>query len=220
MHLSHEAIYQYLYVLPRGELRKSLLACLRQGKTKRGQKPAQAARRGQIPDMIGIDDRPHEIDGRLTPGHWEGDLIMGARNRSAIGTLVERVTRYTLLVQLEFKDTDYTVISMANAIGRFPELLRQSMTYDQGKEMSNHSSFTGLSGAKVYFCDPRSPWQRGTNENTNGLLRQYFPKGTDLSVYTREDLARIQNEFNERPRKVLNWYSPKVLFNELVALNR
>src|SRR5690606_13701278 len=128
---------------------------------------------GRIPDMIGIHDRPHEVDGRLVPGHWEGDLIMGAGNRSAIGTLVERVTRYTILVPLEFKDTDYTCISMANAISRYPELLRKSMTYDQGKAMANHWSFTGLSGAKVYFCDPRSPWQRGTNENTNGLLRQY-----------------------------------------------
>jgi IS30 family transposase len=219
MCISHEAIYHYLYVLPRGELKASMIKLLRHAKPKRGRKPSHNELRDRIPDMIGIGERPHEVDGRLVPGHWEGDLIMGAGNRSAIGTLVERVTRYTLLVKLEFKDTDYTCISFANAIYNYPELLRRSMTYDQGKEMTNHASFTGLSGAMVYFCDPQAPWQRGTNENTNGLLRQYFPKGTDLSVFSQDELDRIQDEFNGRPRKVLNWYSPKVVFNELVALN-
>jgi IS30 family transposase len=219
MRISHEAIYHYLYVLPRGEVKKSMISLLRRSKPKRGRKTSQDELKGRIPDMIGIGERPHEVDGRLVPGHWEGDMIMGAGNRSAIGTLVERVTRYTLLVKLEFKDTDYTCMSFANAISNYPERLRRSMTYDQGKELSNHATFTGLSGAKVYFCDPRSPWQRGTNENTNGLLRQYFPKGTDLSVFSQDELDRIQDEFNGRPRKVLNWYSPKVVFNELVALN-
>jgi IS30 family transposase len=218
MQISHEAIYSYIYILPRGGLKKSLISCLRQGKSKRGLKPAESAKRGQIPDMVSIHDRPREVDGRKIPGHWEGDLIMGAGNKSAMGTLVERTTRFTMLVKLDYKDSDYTCLSYANKLGALPEMLRQSMSYDRGKELTCHNIITGLTKVKIYFCDPHSPWQRGTNENTNGLLRQYFPKGTDFNTVPEWVMQEVQDELNERPRKVLDFDNPKQKFSELVAL--
>jgi transposase, IS30 family len=218
MQISHEAIYSYIYILPRGGLKKSLIACLRRGKTKRGIKPHQAAKRSQIPDLVSVDDRPNEVDGRQIPGHWEGDLIMGAGNRSAMGTLVERTTRFTMLVKLDYKDSDYTCLSYANKLGELPEMLRRSLTYDRGKELTYHSIISNLAGVKVYFCDPHSPWQRGTNENTNGLLRQYFPKGTDFNTVPEWVMQEVQDQLNERPRAVLDFDNPKQKFSKLVAL--
>jgi len=219
MQVSHEAIYNYLYVHTRGALRKKLVSELRQAKPKRGLKPATAAKKARFPDMVSIHDRDPEIESRLIPGHWEGDLIMGGYNRSALGTLVERTTRFTLLIPLDYKDSDFVTASFANKINNFPERLRKSMTYDQGMEMSSHDIFSNLSKAKVYFCDPHSPWQRGTNENTNGLLRQYFPKGTDFTKVPAWLIEEVQDRLNERPRAILNFNTPKEQIAQLVALN-
>lgn len=218
MQISHEAIYSYIYILTRGGLKKSLISCLRQGKSKRGMKPQGAAKRSRIPDLVSINDRPKEVDGRKIPGHWEGDLIMGAGNKSAMGTLVERTTRFTMLVKLDYKDSDYTCLSYANKLGDLPEMLRRSLTYDRGTELTYHSIISNLAGVKVYFCDPHSPWQRGTNENTNGLLRQYFPKGTDFNTVPEWVMKEVQDELNERPRAILEFDNPKQKFSQLVAL--
>jgi transposase, IS30 family len=218
MQISHEAIYSYIYVLSRGGLKKSLIRCLRQGKPKRGLTPSETANRNQIPNLVSIHDRPEEIEGRQLPGHWEGDLIMGAGNKSAMGTLVERTTRFTMLVKLDYKESDYTCLSYANKLSGLPEMLRRSLTYDQGKELTYHSIISNLAGVKVYFCDPHSPWQRGTNENTNGLLRQYFPKGTDFNLVPEWVMQEVQDQLNERPRAVLDFDNPKQKFSELVAL--
>ena len=218
MQISPEAIYHHIYVLPRGELKKSLIRCLRQRKSQRGRRRAKGKENSAIPNMVSIHDRPKEVDERRIPGHWEGDLIMGADNKSAMGTLVERVTRFTILVRLDHKDSDFTCMRFALKLIDLPKMLRKSMTYDQGRELSSHDSFTGLSQAQVYFCDPHSPWQRGTNENTNGLLRQYFPKGTDFQTVPVWVFDHVQNQFNERPRKVLGYRTPKETFMELVAL--
>ena len=218
MQISHEAIYSYIYILPRGELKKSLIRCLRRGKPKRGVKPSTAAKRSQFPDLVSIDDRPKDVDGRQIPGHWEGDLIMGAGNKRAMGTLVERTTRFTMLVKLDYKDSDYTCLSYANKLGCLPRMLPRSLTYDRGKELTYHNIITGLARVKIYFCDPHSPWQRGTNENANGLLRQYFPKGTDFHLVPEWVMQEVQGELNERPRAVLDFDTPKQKFSELVAL--
>ncbi len=218
MQVSHETIYQYLYVHARGTLKKQLVLELRQAKPKRGQKPSTTAKKARFVDMVSIHDRDPEIESRLVPGHWEGDLMMGSRNSSALGTLVERTTRFTLLVPLDFKDSDYVTVSFANKINNFPQRLRKSMTYDQGIEMSSHANFSGLSKAKVYFCDPHSPWQRGTNENTNGLLRQYFPKGTDFRTVPDWVIQEVQDRLNERPRAILEFDTPKERIAQLVAL--
>lgn len=218
MQVSHETIYHYLYVHARGALKKQLIRELRQAKPKRGQSPSTTAKRARFVDMVSIHDRDPEIESRLIAGHWEGDLMMGSRNSSALGTLVERTTRYTLLIPLDFKDSDYVTMSFANKINNFPQRLRKSMTYDQGIEMSSHANFSGLSQAKVYFCDPHSPWQRGTNENTNGLLRQYFPKGTDFRTVPNWVIQEIQDRLNERPRAILEFDTPKHRIAQLVAL--
>jgi transposase, IS30 family len=217
MHVSHETIYQSLYVQGRGELRRELARCLRTGRAKR--LPKEKNKRGYIPDMVMISERPAEVADRAVPGHWEGDLIMGSNNASAVGTLVERSTRFVLLLHLGDGKTALDVDrAMRKAILTLPEELRRSVTWDQGKEMSNHVNFTLETGIPIYFCDPSSPWQRGSNENTNGLLRRYMPKHTDLSKYSAEDLEAIQRSLNGRPRKTLGYLKPCERLTELVAL--
>jgi len=221
MQISHEAIYQYIYVLPRGALKQTLIEGLRQErKYRRAQKMGQHEEtRGKISGMLSIEERPAEVEDRSVPGHWEGDLILGKYKRSALGTLVERTTRYTILVPLgEKKDAESVRIAYANAFKDVPKALKRSLTYDQGKEMSQHEKFTIDSGIQVYFAHPSSPWERGTNENTNGLVRQYFPKGTDFSQITDDRIKEVQDLLNDRPRAVLNYYKPDEVFNNLVAL--
>ena len=170
--------------------------------------------------MLSIEERPAEVEDRTVPGHWEGDLILGKYKRSVLGTLVERTTRYTILVPLgDKKDAESVRIAYAEAFKSVPEALKRSLTYDQGKEMSQHEKFTIDSGIQVYFAHPSSPWERGTNENTNGLVRQYFPKGTDFTQVTDERIKEVQDLLNDRPRAVLNYYKPDEVFNKLVALN-
>ncbi len=218
MRVSHETIYQSLFVQGRGALRQELTRCLRSGRAQR--RPlGRALGSGQLKDMVLISDRPPEVEDRAVPGHWEGDLILGKQSQSAIGTLVERQTRFVMLVNLgsgrlaeDVKD------ALINAIRVLPAHLRRSLTWDQGKEMSEHVPFTVATGVQVYFCDPRSPWQRATSENSNGLLRQYFPKGTDLSGYTQAQLDAVAAELNGRPRQTLGWQTPSEAFARVVAM--
>jgi len=221
MRISHEAIYQYIYVLPRGELKQTLIKALRQEhKYRRTQKKGkQEETRGKIANMLSIEERPAEVADRSVPGHWEGDLILGKYKRSALGTLVERTTRYTLLVPLGTKKDAHTVREeFAKAFQSIPKVLKKTMTYDQGKEMSEHEQFTIDSEIKVYFAHPGSPWERGTNENTNGLIRQYFPKGTDFTEVPEERFREVQAKLNGRPRKALNMYKPDEVINNLLNL--
>jgi IS30 family transposase len=216
MRIAPETIYQSLYVQSRGRLRKDLTRYLRSGRSKR--KPRRGATgQGRIPAMVSISERPAEVSDRAVPGHWEGDLIVGKANRSFIGTLVERQTRYVLLGYLGGDATTETVTAkLAEQIVRLPEQLRLSLTWDQGREMARHVEFSVATGVKVYFCDPHSPWQRGSNENTNGLLRQYFPKGTDLAVHDQVELDRVAAELNGRPRETLDWLTPAEKMAELL----
>ncbi|MGH9046150.1 MAG: IS30 family transposase [Acidimicrobiales bacterium] len=220
MWVSHETIYQSLFVQGRGALRAELVRCLRTGRVERRPRGrAKADRRGKIPGMVMVSERPAEASDRAVPGHWEGDLIIGKNHGSAIGTLVERTTRYVLLLHLPEGGTAEAVnAAMATAIGRLPDKLVRSITWDQGTEMSKHADFTVATGIQVYFCDPHSPWQRPSNENTNGLLRQFFPKGSDLSAYSRADLDEAERKLNGRPRKSLDWYKPSEKMVKLVAL--
>jgi len=223
MRISAEAIYQYIYVLPRGELKATLIKGLRQEhKYRRSRKAPEgkdAETRGKIADMLSIEERPAEVADRTVPGHWEGDLILGKNKRTAIGTLVERVTRYTLLISLEARDAETVRRAYAKALGKLPRALARSLTYDQGKEMAGHKAFTMATGMTVYFAHPSSPWERGTNENTNGLVRQFFPKGTEFDQLRAGELLHVQNLLNGRPRKVLNYRTPKEAFTALVALD-
>jgi IS30 family transposase len=217
MRVSHETIYQSIYVQGRGALRRELAACLRTGRALRKPRRKTGERRGTIPGMVMISERPAEAADRAVPGHWEGDLIMGAGNRSAIGTLVERTTRFVILLHLpDGHGPGPAAAAMTQAMGGLPDAIRRSLTWDQGKEMALHQQIAVAADLDIYFCDPHSPWQRGSNENTNGLLRQYFPKSTDLAAHSREHLQAVADELNSRPRKTLGWKTPAEAMAELL----
>lgn len=218
MRICQETIYQYLYVLPRGELREELLKALRQKPNYRHKRKdlQESARLPHIPDMISIEERPMEVADRSVPGHWEGDLVVGPHHRSAIGTLVERKTRLVLLVPLKQKDTVSVRKAFAKAIRRLPTQMAKTLTYDQGSEMADHKKFTLKTNMTVYFAHPHSPWERGTCENTNGLLRQYFPKGTDFSKVSIKQIRKAERRLNTRPRAVLNWRTPSEAIREVL----
>lgn len=220
MRISDEAIYQYLYVLPKGELKRRLIAGLRQERKYRRKRKEPAKKgqetRGKIADMLSIEERPEEVADRTVPGHWEGDLLLGKYRQSAVGTLVERTTRYTLIVPLPAKDAASVRKALAKAIRTLPQALTKTLTYDQGKEMSQHQQFTVDTGMTVYFAHPGSPWERGTNENTNMLIRQYFPKGTDFHLVTRADITAAQRSLNRRPRKSLGFKTPEETLQALL----
>jgi IS30 family transposase len=219
MWVSHETIYQALYVQPRGELARLVKTALRTGRTQRKPQGRKETDRGKLKDMINISDRPAEAKDRAIPGHWEGDLILGSTaSGSAIGTLVERTTGFVVLLHLPGDRTAATLRdAMSAKVPEIPEVLRRSLTWDQGKEMALHTKITEATGLPIYFCDPHSPWQRGTNENTNGLLRQYFPKGTDLSFYGPGWLDQVAAELNARPRKRLGWRTPAEELDRLLS---
>lgn len=216
MRISHETIYTYLYLLPRGELKKELMSQLRQDRGRRRNRGNKHQKRGQIPNMISISERPKETEARTIPGHWEGDLIVGKGRQSALGTLVERTTRTTILVPLKEKDATAVRRAFARETKKLPKHMKLSLTYDRGKEMAEHELFTKDTKIQVYFADPYSPWQRGTNENTNGLIRQYFPKGTDFAKIPRKEMKAVQDRLNERPRKALGYKTPLEVFNDLL----
>ena len=213
---SHETVYLALYALPRGELRKCLLACLRQGRTARRPRGRGQDRRGSLCNMASIHERPAEAEGRQVPGHWEGDLIKGAGNRSAVGTLVERTSRYVVLARMDGTGADAALEGFARKLRRVPACVRKTLTYDQGKEMARHEELARRTGVRVYFADPRSPWQRPSNENANGLIREYLPKGTDLSGVSQAELNAIARRLNNRPRKVLGFRTPAEVFQQEV----
>jgi IS30 family transposase len=215
-HVSHETIYTAIYAQPRGELRRQLIECLRHGRSTRMPRKRGTDRRGQLPDMLSIHVRPPEVDDRLMPGHWEGDFIKGAGNKSSVGVLVERSSRLVLLAKMEDATAASALAGFAAKLNQVAAPMRQSLTYDQGKEMGRHAELTSQTGVKVYFCDPHSPWQRGTCENTNGLLRQYLPKGTDLSIHTQEELDAIAESLNGRPRATHAFHSPLEVFARLL----
>src|SRR5665213_2360999 len=218
MRVSHETIYRSLFIQARGVLKKELIQHLRSKRLIRRSRHARAAgqSRGQIVDAISISERPAEVEDRAVPGHWEGDLLGGTSN-SHIATLVERRSRFTMLVKVPSKDTETVVAALSRHVRKLPATLRRSLTWDRGHEMAKHKSFTVDTNVKVYFCDPQSPWQRGTNENTNGLLRQYFPKKTDLSVYSQAHLNKVALRLNQRPRKTLGFETPASKLQASVA---
>ena len=219
MRISPETIYSYIYVLPKGTLRKELLACLRRErkrrhKRKKGSKETIA--RGKIQDMLSIEERPKEVADRIVPGHWEGDLLVGKNRQSYLGSLVERTTRTTILIPLRNKSAEEVRKQFAKEAKKLPLHMRLSMTYDQGTEMAQHKLFTKETAMQVYFAHPASPWERGTNENTNGIIRQFFPKGTDFSKISRREVKHVQHLLNGRPRKVLNYATPYEIFYSLL----
>jgi len=217
MRVSHETIYQSLFVQSRGTFRKELTAALRSGRTCRRGQGSQRASGGRIKDMVMISERPAEVEDRAVPGHWEGDLIIGKNNHSAIVTLVERHTRFVMLGAIGKDRSSERVLGVIKElVARLPEELFKTLTWDQGIEMAKHQNFTIDTGVQIYFCDPHSPWQRGSNENTNGLLRQYFPKGTDLTVHEQEYLDRVADQLNRRPRQTLEWKNPAYKLAELL----
>jgi IS30 family transposase len=216
-HVSHETIYNAIYAQPRGELKRELIACLRHRRSKRGAHSSGTQRGWQIPDMLSIHVRPPEVGDRIMPGHWEGDLIKGAGNKSAVGVLVERVSRAVMLARMPDASAPSALAAFTAKLQSLVEPLRQTLTYDQGREMALHASLSRATNVRVYFCDPHSPWQRGTCENTNGLLRQYLPKGTDLSVYSQEQLDAIAENLNTRPRAINNWRTPLEVLAQLLA---
>jgi IS30 family transposase len=218
MWVSHETIYQSIYVQGRGALRRELAVCLRTGRALRKPRRKSQERRGRIPGMVTISERPAEVEDRAVPGHWEGDLLMGKNGKSAIGTLVERATRFLILLHLPNGYSPAAVQeAMIAATRRLPLNLWKSLTWDRGQEMRNHAQISIATGLEIYFCDPASPWQRGSNENTNGLLRQYFPKGTDLSGYQPDYLEFVSAQMNRRPRKTLGWMNPAEALDRLLS---
>lgn len=219
MRISHETIYRSLFIQARGVLKKELLGHLRSRRMMRRAQPASTASqpRGQIVDGVSIRDRPAAVEDRAIPGHWEGDLITGAQN-THIATLVERQSRFTMLVKVPGKDTASVVTALSAQIRHLPAVLRRSLTWDRGMELAQHKQLTIATKVQVYFCDPQSPWQRGANENTNRLLRQYFPKGTNLSLYSQTALNRIAVRLNHRPRKTLGFQTPAAILEAGVAL--
>jgi len=217
MRISHETIYQHLYCLPRGELKKELMKGLRQERKMRQPRKYARYRKQRIQDIISISERPEEVKNRIIPGHWEGDLIVGKDHKSALGTLVERTTRLTLLVPLKDKDASSVIKSFAKKFKKIPKQFKKTLTYDRGTEMSQHKLFTKETKIQVYFADPYSPWQRGTNENTNGLIRQYFPKGIDFKEVPLEMIQKAEQRLNSRPRKTLDYYTPSEKFYELIT---
>jgi transposase, IS30 family len=218
MWVSHETIYQSIYVQGRGALRRELAACLRTGRALRRPHRRRDERRGRIPGMVSISERPAEVEDRAVPGHWEGDLLLGKNGKSAIGTLVERKTRFLMLLHLPRGHSAVDVEeAMLAATKRLPQVLWKSLTWDRGHEMWRHAQIKLATGLEIYFCDPAKPWQRGSNENTNGLLRQYFPKRSDFTPYTADDLDKVAAEMNYRPRKTLGWDSPAEALEKLLS---
>ena len=220
MRVSHETLYQALFVQAKGQLKARLIGRLRTGRGRRvsrAERRAVIARSPVIPDMVMVTERPPEVADRAVPGHWEGDLLMGKGNSSAIATLVERASRYVILQRLPYDHSaERTAYALTAAMNRLPALLKRSLTWDQGREMARHATFTTLTDIPVFFCDPHSPWQRGTNENTNGLLREYFPKGTDLSGYHQDYLDAVAFELNGRPRQTPGWMKPSEKLNAIL----
>lgn len=212
MQASHETIYTAIYATPRGALRKELVGLLRQGRGARRPRSRGMSRRGVLPDIVSIHVRPPEVEDRVMPGHWEGDFIKGARNQSSVGVLVERHSRLVLLAKMEKATAEAALHGFTEKLNSIARPMRQTLTYDQGKEMARHEELSANTGVRAYFCDPHSPWQRGSCENTNGLLRQYLPKGADLSVYSQEQLDAIADRLNTRPRKTLDWRTPLQVF--------
>ena len=223
--VAHETIYRAIYILPKGELRKQLIGLLRQGHKLRRPRAQGKDRRGSLPGMVSVHARPASVLTRELPGDWEGDLIKGAGNASCIGTLAERKTRYVILTKMKDASADAALAGFSRGLSRVPQAMRTSMTYDQGKEMAQHTELAKRLNIKVYFCDPHSPWQRPTNENTNGLIRQYLPKGIDLSIYSQKDLDKIADTLNNRPRQTLGFRTPLEAYqteisNQPVALQK
>jgi len=216
MHISPEAIYTYIYVLPRGTLKKELTACLRQNHKRRHKQTRGVRIERKIEDMLSIEERPKEVEDRIIPGHWEGDLIVGKNNRSALGTLVERTSRTTILIPVKSKAAEVVAKAFAKEVKKLPQQMKLTMTYDQGREMASHKLFTKITGVKVYFAHPRSPWERGTNENTNGLIRQFFSKGTNFNKVSRYEVKKVQDLLNGRPRQALDFQKPYEVFNQLI----
>jgi len=216
MQISPETIYTYIYVLPRGSLKKELISCLRRDHKRRYKQSRGVKCKRDIEDMLSIEERPKEVEDRIIPGHWEGDLIIGKNNRSALGTLVERTSRTTILIPVKNKEAEVVAKAFAREVKKLPKQMKLSMTYDQGREMARHKLFTDITGVKVYFAHPRSPWERGTNENTNGLIRQFFPKGTDFNKVSRYEVKKVQDLLNGRPRQTLNFEKPYEVFKQLI----
>jgi IS30 family transposase len=214
--VSHETIYSAIYLMPRGELRSEIIAALRQSHAKRMPRARGTARKGNIANLVPLSERPAEAESREVPGHWEGDFIKGARNASAVGTALERTSRFTLLTQMNGCTATHALEGFKRRFKQVIPELRCSFTYDRGSEMARHAELTEATGMPVYFCDPRSPWQRGSNENVNGLVRQFLPKGMDLSTVTPQQLAYIESLLNDRPRKVLDFRTPREVYEEMV----